>query len=126
MYVDALDSDKPGWNRTGSTPYVDYVDYSDNYVDSETPDEEVGDFTVENTAQSGYPTVIEVALYCRQGVGGDDQIEIFLDDGVSGFVSIGNVTPDEAWGWKSIDVSAILDTFTKVNAAKLYWKYKQV
>ena len=126
MYVDGLDADKPGWNRTGSTPYADYIDYDVNYVDSNTPDEEIGDFTIEDTAQGGYPTVVEVALYCRQAAGGDDQIEIFVDDGVSGFVSVGRVTPDEAWSFKTIDVSSVLDTFTKVNAAKLYWVYRQV
>lgn len=125
MYVDGFGSEKTGWNVTGSSPYLKYVDYDVHYIDSETPDSEEGDFTIENTAQTGYPTPVEVALRCRQAAGGDDTIEVYIDPG-TGFVLAGTITPDEAWAWKTIDVSSILDTFTKVNAAKMYLKYIQV
>jgi len=83
--------------------------------------DETGDYTFENTAQAGYPKVVEIELYLKRDEG-VDTVTVYIYDGV-GWYDAGTITPDFNYSFKTLDVSSILDTFTKINAAKMYLHY---
>lgn len=114
---------RDGWTKVGSTPYLQYVDYAVNYIDTNVSDDATGDFGIEDTAQVGFPSTVEVSIFCMRDTP-QGYINVYVDDG-GGFVNAGTITPDETWAWKALDVSSILDTFTKVNAAKVYFEFKE-
>ncbi|GAJ04646.1 unnamed protein product, partial [marine sediment metagenome] len=84
--------------------------------------EQTGDFSFEDMPQ-GVPTTVEIALYCKRQVG-SETITVNVWDG-TGWTNEGNITPDDTWAWKTIDISATLNTKAKVTAAKIWLQYNE-
>jgi len=116
LYVDGYDASKDDWYKDGDSPYLDWTDA---YIFNPHLSLESGNYTFEDTAATGTPTTTEVQLYCAGSTG---TATVYIYDG-SSWVEAGTVDPSVFPTWKTIDVSAILNTFTKINAAKMYIKY---
>jgi hypothetical protein len=122
MYVDGLGSEKTGWTTGGSSPYLDTVEGT-NKISTSTDNAEHGDFTFNDSTVSGIFSSSQVELYSEQA-GTLETVEVFIHDG-SSWTSAGTISPDSSYSWKSLSTSSILDTKTKIDAAKMYVKYSK-
>jgi len=109
------------WTKVGTTPYLDAIDYPINYIHNDTNEDEIGNFDFADSARTTVPQSVLLRIHCRKEVSGGT-IKIYIDSG-AGFVDAGTITPDVGWADKEFDVSSILDTYEKVNAAKIYLRH---
>jgi hypothetical protein len=123
LYVNADDETRTGWTRNGTNPYLDAIDYSTNYVWVSGNNLQIGDF---GFADSGKSTEIidsvTVQLYAKQS-GTSNNLEVFVWDGF-GWASLGVRTTPMSWGWMSWTATMVLDTWSKVDGAKMYIQSK--
>jgi len=117
LYVDGVGSEHTGWIKTGVSPYLDTQDDGD--VEAQLIGAEVGDFTFADTAQTGIPTAVFVQVYIKKEL--TRKVEVWIYDGSSEQLA-GTITPDTSYGWVEVDATSILNTFTKINAAKMRLK----
>ena len=120
LWVDGLGSEHPGWIRVGDSPYLNAISDDSRVVDA-TRNAEIGDFTFENTSAVGVPTHVDLSFYVKKHISNGNKIEVYLDDGLTEQV-VGYITPEDSYGWKTIDVTSILSTFQKVNDVKMKMK----
>jgi len=136
--VDSFDNVRTGWLRIGYSPYldaIDHVDFTGNYVFQENVDgDEIGDFGYTNSTKSEPITVgvaevhTEIMNMTYDPVKGDFEalVRIFLWDG-STWHDLGAVAGGNGeYANVIIDVTAILNTLAKVNAAKVYFRYEKL
>jgi len=109
------------WTKVGTTPYLDAIDYPINYIHDDTNEDEIGNFDFADSAETTVPQSVLLRIHCRKEVSGGT-IKVYIDSG-AGFVDAGTITPDADWAWKELDVKVILDTYEKVNAAKIYLRH---
>jgi len=115
LWVSVLGTERTGWTRVGTSPYLNAQDQPTNYVYSIVKKAEIGDFDFQDTAQTG--TINSVTLYVYgQAATGSGQT-FYIWDGVT-WTSY-NPTLPATWGWASIAVP-VLNTWAKINGAKLY------
>lgn len=112
------------WETQGASPYIDDWDTPNKYVRSKTNDTVIDEFTYEDDSV-GTPTVVKLALWAMKEVAGDDKFEAWIYDG-SSWSKAGEVTPTTSYAKYELDVSVVLDTWIKINAAKLRLKYIEV
>lgn len=121
LYVDSTDDTKNNWTTRVNTPYLDDSDASYIHEDKSAAATE-GDFGFANTANSAGNQVDGVDLYFKcYGDDTDDGFTVYIDVG-AGFVNAGNITINQtgAYDWEVLNVDVIVDTFTKVDAIKMY------
>jgi hypothetical protein len=121
LYVDAYGAERDEWAKTGSSPYLDLFDQPDNLVRETTDQDESGDYGFEDLP-TGHPIVVELQLHCRRESGSGSTITVYIHDGTS-WNNAGIITPDYTYSTKTLDVSSILDTRVKLQAAKMYLVY---
>ena len=121
LYVNADDETRTGWTRVGTNPYLDAIDYSANFVNVSVNNMLVGDF---NFTDSGKSTEtinsVEVQLYAKQS-GINNNLEVFVWNG-SLWTSLGTVFTPTSWNWMNYSATTVLDTWTKIDGAKIYIK----
>jgi hypothetical protein len=112
-----------GWIKVGTTPYLDESEDGD-YIHCATQNATIGDFDFEDTIASGSPTTVDLAIRCRR-LDDYSKADVYIDVG-AGFILAGTITGlTHDYSWKKIDVTSIANTFTKVNAFKMYLEYKE-
>lgn len=114
-----------GWTRIGLNPWVDEEDFPVNYLRSNVPEQWTCDYRFEDTVSTGIPTNVDIQVRCRYEVFGDDTFEVWIWDG-SAWNYVGDMTPTAGMQWQTIVITGILDTFEKINAAKVKLRYKEV
>jgi hypothetical protein len=124
LNVDGLGADYTGWSRTGTTPYLNLRDYPLGYVRGS--NDAIGYFTLEDAAQgsadrthypvNNLPTEVVLQVYCQKD-GSVGNFDVYVHDGASE-TKVGTITPS-SWGWQEINVKSVLDTWAKINAAKV-------
>jgi hypothetical protein len=123
LYVNADDGSWTDWTRVGTNPYLDAIDYSANFVNVSGNLKLVGDF---NFTDSGKSTEtidsVEVQLYAKQS-GTNNNLEVFVWDG-SSWPSLSTQVTPMSWGWMNWTATTELDTWTKIDGAKIYIKSK--
>jgi len=121
LYVNADDETRTGWTRVGTNPYLDAIDYNTNYVYASGNNLVVGDF---NFTDSGKSTEtidgVTVQLYAKQS-GTNNNLEVFVWDG-SSWTSLGTQVTPTSWGWMNWTATTQLDTWAKIDGAKIYIK----
>jgi len=121
LSVNADDETKTDWTRNGTNPYLDAIDYSTNYVWVSGNNKLVGDF---NFTDSGKSTEtidgVTVQLYAKQS-GTNNNLEVFVWDG-SAWTSLGTQVTPISWGWMNWTATTVLDTWAKIDGAKIYIK----
>ena len=122
LYVDGLGTERTDWTRVGTTPYLDAQDQPSHYVHNAVKKAEIGDFTFADTARPHTDTLNSVTLYAYSRKIGPPTLDFYLWDG-TGWTDTGLACDVSGlWSWESVNVSAILDTWAKVDGAKLYIK----
>ena len=118
----------PHWGITGSSPYLDADDVS--YISCNTVAKNLykeGDFDFPNSAGSPSDTINSVKLRFRDSIsnlGSNNYYTAYVYDGTNWF-KVADMFPawtaftDEA----DQDVSAILNTWTKINACQVYVQF---
>ena len=127
LEVDAYNLVTRDWDVTGASPYIDNWDPTNKWVSTNVNAEIIDEFTYEDGVIQGRPTTVEITLWAK-GVtaGANDKIEVWVYDG-SSWNDAGDVTPTTTTPDKyPIDISAILNTWAKINAAKLRLIYTEV
>jgi hypothetical protein len=120
LYVDGRGNEKTGWDIAGSTPFLDSIDGT-NRIYTASDGAEEGDFTFSDSSVAGIFSSSQIELYSQQG-GSDETVEVFMHDG-SSWQSMGTITPDSTYSWKSLSTTSFLDSKVKIDAAKMYVKY---
>ncbi len=117
LWVNAYDATYDSWTKVGAAPYLDAQDQPANYGYSSVDKDDWGIFDFNDTPQTGTINAVTLYLYARCTAAGQD-MNIFLWDGTA-FIQYIVYTPT-SWGWVSVDVQATLDTWAKINAARLW------
>lgn len=120
LYATGFVNNRTGWTRVGTTPYLSSQDQPTNYVWTATKKAEIGDWSFANTARPPTDTINSVTLYVygqSAGVSGDNTFYIW--DGSSWTDAVLPALPN-TWNWVSVDLSTLLNTWTKIDAAQLY------
>jgi len=119
--VNGFDNTRTGWTRVGTSPYLNLVDYPLNYIYQSAGGVEIGDFSFANLASPYLGGQVFVEINARSS-DGDDAVEVWLyDEGSATWVLVDTLTAPLPPTWlATVDVSSILDTTAKINAAKVY------
>jgi flagellar protein FlaH len=119
LYIDIFDDTRTGWTRHGTVPYLHIQNYPTDYVwigfDRTSS---IGDFGFQNSSKS-LETINSVALRVyawKEDT--QDKFWVYLWDN-SSWGNTHNVTRTSA-GWTEFDVTARLDTWAKIDSAKIY------
>lgn len=102
------------WTKFGSSPYLHAG--TSNYVYTAGKPDEVYEFTFADMIITDEPA--QVILAVKGNGDGGDYVECYLHDG-SSWSSNYDITPPAVAAFETVDVSAFLDTNTKVDNAKL-------
>ncbi len=119
LYVNADDGAKTDWTRVGTNPYLDAIDYNTSFLNTSGKNRVVGDF---DFADSGKSTEtinnVTVQAYVRQNET-DRALRIFIWNGTDWQAGSSIVVPT-SWSWINWTVTTILDTWTKIDGARMY------
>ena len=106
--------------RIGTNPYLDTIDYDSNYVYAVGNNRVGGDFGFMDSGRSTGTTInVIVQVYATNDRVGDS-LEVFVWDG-STWASLGLHEISTSWGWVNWDATTILDTWIKIDEAKMYF-----
>jgi len=126
--VDSLGTQRPGWLRVGTSPYLNAI-ADGSYIYTNTNGDEIGNFGFQDLpyGNTGKVESCDVRLRCYQEGSLDDYISVYISPnlGVT-WTLAGNITPPASYSFRSLDVLSILDTPTKINNAMMYLVYNRV
>ena len=117
--VDSHDSTWTGWNKSGTSPYLDAQDQPTNIVYSKQDNDQIGWFGFENTVLAGTIN-LNISVYCRNVDGAaDDSAGVYVDYTGTGAGSlVGIVGQHTGYSYDTIDLGA--HSATEVNAFRVY------
>jgi len=119
LYVNADDENKTEWSRAGTNPYLDAIDYNASYVYVSGNNKVVGDFGFTDSGKSTETiSSVTVQLYAKQSLVGNN-LEVFVWNS-SVWTSLGVQGTPSSWDWMNWTATAILNTWTKIDGAKIY------
>jgi len=118
LWVNSFDSSRTDWIAVGDSPYLNDNDANYIYEGWFGTDEE-GDFGfADSGVGSGTINSVKLQLECKKD--GAKQFKVFIWDGI-GWTDKGAINPDlDVYSYKEVDVSAELDSWTKIDSAKIY------
>jgi len=121
VYTNAFDARLVAWTEVGNSPYLHDTDV--DYVRSNTDGQEEGDWTFPNSVGSGTINSVKLRLQNRLSVIDCGEAEVYVWNGIS-WVYVGVIgTYGLDYSWEEIDVSAILNSWDKINGAEVYLHY---
>jgi KaiC/GvpD/RAD55 family RecA-like ATPase len=119
LYIDIFDDSRTGWTRHGTDPYLHIQNYPTDYVwlglDRTSS---VGDFGFQNSSKSSETINSAVLRVYAWKEDTQDNFWVYLWDN-SSWGNAYNVTRTSA-GWTDFDVTARLNTWVKIDSAKIY------
>ena len=127
LWVNSFDAIRNQWAMTGSSPYLDAQDEPNNYAfvidegEGSEHGDQCGDFGFENTTQTGTISSVKLRVYghCSPMKPVKCHFSVWLWDG-SSWNSVMNFQNEASYVWKETNVTAYLDTWAKINGAKIY------
>lgn len=121
LYVNADDGTKTAWTRVGTNPYVDAIDYNTSFLNASGNNLAVGDFDFDDSGKSTETlNSVSVQIYVRQSET-DRTLKIFVWNGTDWLSGTPLAVPT-SWGWINWTVTTILDTWTKIDGARMYFR----
>ena len=122
VYTNAFDATYVAWIEVGSSPYLHNTDTDYIYrLTSKTLTYKEGRWSFPNSAGSG--TINSVKLRFedyRTNLAGDAGVDVYVWDGTS-WVYVGYLNSyHTSYAWEELDVSSILNSWDKINGAKVY------
>jgi len=126
LWVDSFDATNTQWLTTGTSPYLDAQDEPNNYVYSEVrgaganQGDLMGDFGFEDHDTTGTINSVKLRVYGRADTSKPNQqyFTVWLWDGTS-WNEVISFRGEASWTWKETDVTQYLDTWEKINQAKI-------
>ncbi|MGQ9624779.1 MAG: hypothetical protein ACUVT9_05350 [Candidatus Bathycorpusculaceae bacterium] len=122
VYVNAFDGTYVAWTEVGSSPYLhdtdaDYI----SRLTSKTTTYKEGNWSFPSSSGSGTINSVKLRFETkRTDLDGDSWAQVYVYDGAS-WISVGNIYfASTSYAWEEINVSSILNTWAKINAAKVY------
>ncbi len=127
LYVDGWGSERTAWTEAGNAPYLNAQDEPTHIISTTSDGAQSGDYTFQNSAITGTFSSSQVEFYANNDDGAaNDEFLVYIHDGTS-WNYIGTVQPTGTiYAWFALDTSGILDTETKIDAAKLYVEFNRV
>jgi len=124
VYTDAFDNTVRMWAEVGSSPYLQ--DSDDDYVWIQVLSGQHGDWTFPVSAGSGTINSVKIRLEGYVGESYPDTrfIAVYVWNG-SWFETAGIIYPNTDYAWHEFDVTSILDTWAKINGAKVRIAFTQ-
>jgi len=118
LYVNSNDTSRMDWSEIGIQPYLDAVD--SNYITTNVGDAVEGDFGfVDSGKSTGTITSVTVQIYGQHATG--NNLEVYVWDS-SSWTSLGAQALTSSWGWVNYTATTVLNTWAKIDAAKIYLK----
>ncbi len=118
LYVNDDDETRTGWTRIGANPYLDAIDYNTNYIYATVAGKEVGNFSFTDSGKSTETiNSVTVQIYAQQS--NSKNLQVFVWDG-SSWTSLGTQTLTTSWRWENYTATTVLDTWAKIDGAKIY------
>ncbi|MFW9905261.1 MAG: hypothetical protein ACFFFH_13055 [Candidatus Thorarchaeota archaeon] len=127
LFVDSWDGVHDNWERYGVSPYLDVQDEPSNYVygknggKGSSDGDLIGDFDFEDTSQIGIILSVKILVYGR-GNPFDARrayFSVYLWDGDK-YSEIMDFYNERFWTWKEVDITAVINTWSQINEAKIY------
>jgi len=126
LWVDSFDATYTQWVSSGASPYLDAQDEPNNYVYTEVggvgsnEGDLMGDFGFEDHNAVGSINSVRLRVYGRADVSKPNQqfFTVWLWDG-SSWKEVMSFRGEDSWTWKEVDVTQYLDTWDKINQAKI-------
>jgi len=121
LYVNADDETRTDWTRVGTNPYLDAIDHPTNFVNVTGNNMLVGDFNFTDSGKSTETiSSVVVQLYAKASSSGKN-LEVFVWD-TSSWISLDTQSTPTSWGWINWTATTELDTWTKIDGARIYIK----
>jgi hypothetical protein len=120
IYTNAFSARLTGWTVTGSSPYLQNT--NTDYIRTAVNLREEGDWTFPNSAGSGTINSVKLEFEGYLSTAGCGTVEVYVWDG-SSWIDVATIVFDTAYSWKEVDVSTVLNTWAKINGAKVYVHY---
>ncbi len=118
LYVNSLDFNKTDWEGIGTEPYLDAIDYNSNYIYTSIENETDGDYYFANSSKST-ETIINVTVQVYARNSDSDSLGVHIWNG-SSYTSLGTQGLTPSWQWVNYTATTVLDTWTKIDGAKMY------
>jgi len=127
LWVDSFDATRNEWAVNGSSPYLDAVDAPTNIVYGEINGlgsqwgDQIGDFGFEDHQASGTINSVKLRVRgkARSSAPNTCYFIVYLWDG-SSWQNVMSFKGEGSYVWKEVDVTSILNTWDKINGAKIY------
>jgi parallel beta-helix repeat protein len=125
LYVNSFYDNRTGWTVAGTAPLLNYINPL-SYVHSTTNKTQTGDWGFQASGiNTGTINSVMLGIYCNETKSGTNYIQPYIYNG-SKWIQGPNVTPTSTtYKWILVSVSSILNTWTKINNAKLYMVYRK-
>ena len=118
LYVNSNDTSHMGWSVVGVQPYLNATD--SNYVTTNVSGALEGNFGFMASGKSTETiTNVTVQIYGQHATG--NNLAVFVWDS-SSWTSLGEQAVTSSWGWVNYTATTLLDTWAKIDAAKIYLK----
>jgi hypothetical protein len=113
LWVNSYDgSVSSAWTTNGIPPYLNTQDQTTNYGYSSNDKDSWGNFTFQTTNETGTITSVTLFIYAKADSSSNNLDCIF--DSTKYSISL-----PTSWDWVNVDVTAKLNTWQAINAAKL-------
>lgn len=124
LYVNVFTSINEEWTEVGANPWLN--DSTANYIYTKADNKWHEEFTFADSAVgTGTINSVDIYLEIQGNSGRNDRVEIHLHDG-SSWSNVYNQDPDnDSYQWYNYDVGSILDSWAKIDAAKLKVQYQR-
>ena len=121
VYTNAFDARLVAWTEVGNSPYLH--DTNTDYITTNTDAGEEGDWTFPASGGSGTINSVKLRLENRLSVIDCGKASVYVWNGLAWQYAgeIGTYGLD--YSWEEIDVSAILNSWDKINGAEVYLHY---
>ena len=123
VYTNAFSAEYVAWTEYGASPYLDDTDTGYICTNVDLADEREWSFP--NSAGSGTINSVKLRLEAQVSVADCGYVSVYVLVG-SNYVFAGNIFPVVGYGWFELDVSAVLNSWAKVNGAKVWVSYNKV
>jgi len=123
LYVDGFNSVLEEWDETGASPWLN--DNTENYRSTNIDEEWHEEFTYADSAGSGTLNDVFFHIELYGPSGRNDYIQCYIWDEADWNLVLSQDPDDDAYSWYSVNVSSVLDTWIKVDGAKLKIQYQR-